>query len=168
MPLVVEYLGRPEVAASGYLLDGFPRSADQAEVLLDAKLQSLLVNPAPRPICTAIISFAGKARVLMMVCGCQVLRLEVPDELIIERCEGRRYLSPSSYPFALPARLIACLCEHRMDPETGEIYHMKYSPPEDEAVAERLVQRDDDRAGMPTTPRSPFDTRLVTMNAFMV
>ena len=59
MPLVVEYLGRPEVAASGYLLDGFPRSADQAEVLLDAKLQSLLVNPRPSSlhrrqfICTA-------------------------------------------------------------------------------------------------------------------
>ena len=109
MPLVVEYLGRPEVAASGYLLDGFPRSADQAEVLLDAKLQSLLVNPAPPPICTAanlhrrLIWLAGKARVLMMVCGCQVLRLEVPDELIIERCEGRRYLPrplpPYSYPF---------------------------------------------------------------------
>jgi len=70
MPLVVEYLGRPEVAASGYLLDGFPRSADQAEVLLDAKLQSLLVNPATPPICTAanlhrrLIWLAGKARVL--------------------------------------------------------------------------------------------------------
>ena len=53
MPLVVEYLGRPEVAASGYLLDGFPRSADQAEVLLDAKLQSLLVSLGPPSILLA-------------------------------------------------------------------------------------------------------------------
>ena len=80
------------------------------------------------------------------------MRLEVPDELIIERCEGRRYLPPSSYPFRSACAANRVLRGHRMDPETGEIYHMKYSPPEDEAVAERLVQRDDDRAGMPQPP----------------
>lgn len=49
-----------------------------------------------------------------------VVLIEVPDELIVERITGRR-----------------------MDPETGDIYHVKFSPaPAD--VAGRLVQRKDD------------------------
>jgi adenylate kinase len=47
--------------------------------------------------------------------------LEVPDADLIERVVGRR-----------------------SDPETGKIYHVKYSPPEDDAIRDRLVQRDDD------------------------
>ncbi len=49
-----------------------------------------------------------------------VLVLEVPDALIVERVTGRR-----------------------TDPETGAIYHLKFSPPPAE-VAGRLVQRADD------------------------
>lgn len=49
------------------------------------------------------------------------LFLKVPDEVLIERVVGRR-----------------------TDPETGKIYHMTFSPPEDEKVKERLVQRSDD------------------------
>jgi adenylate kinase len=32
----------------------------------------------------------------------------------------------------------------RTDPETGKIYHMTFSPPDDAAVLSRLVQRSDD------------------------
>jgi adenylate kinase len=32
----------------------------------------------------------------------------------------------------------------RTDPETGRIYHLKYDPPSDEAIAARLVHRADD------------------------
>jgi adenylate kinase len=49
-----------------------------------------------------------------------VLVLEVPDELIVERVTGRR-----------------------TDPETGAIYHLKFSPPPAD-VAGRLLQRADD------------------------
>ncbi|GJN12653.1 hypothetical protein PR202_ga30948 [Eleusine coracana subsp. coracana] len=49
------------------------------------------------------------------------LLLEVPDELLVERVVGRR-----------------------LDPETGKIYHLKYSPPESEEIAARLTQRFDD------------------------
>lgn len=47
--------------------------------------------------------------------------LNVPDEVLVERVVGRR-----------------------TDPETGKIYHMSFSPPDDAEVEARLVQRSDD------------------------
>lgn len=47
--------------------------------------------------------------------------LEVPEELLVERVVGRR-----------------------LDPVTGRIYHLKYSPPENDEIAARLTQRFDD------------------------
>ncbi|KAF2297303.1 hypothetical protein GH714_020983 [Hevea brasiliensis] len=47
--------------------------------------------------------------------------LEVPEGLLVERVVGRR-----------------------LDPVTGRIYHLKYSPPENEEIAARLTQRFDD------------------------
>jgi adenylate kinase len=47
--------------------------------------------------------------------------LNVPDELLVERVVGRR-----------------------TDPDTGKIYHLKYSPPPPEVPLERLVHRSDD------------------------
>mmetsp|Transcript_19530 Transcript_19530/g.30137 ORF Transcript_19530/g.30137 Transcript_19530/m.30137 type:complete len:293 (+) Transcript_19530:112-990(+) len=47
--------------------------------------------------------------------------LNVPDEILVERVVGRR-----------------------TDPETGKIYHMTFSPPDDEAILARLEQRSDD------------------------
>jgi adenylate kinase len=49
------------------------------------------------------------------------LFLNVPDEVLVERVVGRR-----------------------TDPETGKIYHMKFSPPDDKEVLARLQQRSDD------------------------
>lgn len=93
MPLMIEHLSSEEVCNSGWLLDGFPRTASQADALAAAQC-------APHV----------------------VLMLECPDEMVLERLEGRR-----------------------LDPETGTIYHMTYSPPEDEDVLARLVQRKDDQ-----------------------
>ncbi|KAK8965595.1 hypothetical protein KSP40_PGU017316 [Platanthera guangdongensis] len=47
--------------------------------------------------------------------------LSVNENILVERVVGRR-----------------------LDPVTGKIYHMKYSPPENEEIARRLVQRFDD------------------------
>lgn len=47
--------------------------------------------------------------------------LEVSEEALVERVAGRR-----------------------LDPVTGKIYHLKYSPPETEEIAARLTQRFDD------------------------
>ena len=49
------------------------------------------------------------------------LFLAVPDDILVERVVGRR-----------------------TDPETGKIYHLTFSPPEDEEVLARLDQRSDD------------------------
>jgi len=49
-----------------------------------------------------------------------VIAIEVPDEEIVNRIVGRR-----------------------MDPETGEIYHVSFKPPPPELIS-RLVQRKDD------------------------
>jgi len=40
--------------------------------------------------------------------------------------------------------LVHRLTGRRLDPETGDIYHIEYNPPEDPAVEARLEQRDDD------------------------
>lgn len=50
-----------------------------------------------------------------------VVALDVPAEAIVERMGGRR-----------------------TDPETGEVYHLRYNPPPP-AIAPRCVQRPDDR-----------------------
>ena len=50
------------------------------------------------------------------------LLLDVPNEnILVERVTGRR-----------------------IDPITGKIYHMKFKPPENEEIANRLIQRSDD------------------------
>lgn len=40
--------------------------------------------------------------------------------------------------------LLRRLTGRRVDPETGDIYHTEFNMPEDDEVADRLVQRDDD------------------------
>lgn len=49
------------------------------------------------------------------------LFIQVPDEVLIDRCVGRR-----------------------LDPVTGRIYHEKNFPPETEEIKARLVTRPDD------------------------
>eukprot|EP01025_Chloroclados_australasicus_P037188 TRINITY_DN3788_c0_g1_i2.p2 TRINITY_DN3788_c0_g1~~TRINITY_DN3788_c0_g1_i2.p2 ORF type:complete len:231 (-),score=39.16 TRINITY_DN3788_c0_g1_i2:172-864(-) len=89
--MVVTRLQQKEVQQKGFLLDGFPRTAVQAEAL-----QAKGIVPD--------------------VC----LLIEVPEEVLVERVVGRR-----------------------LDPETGDIYHLKYKPPPKE-IESRLIQRSDD------------------------
>eukprot|EP00405_Crypthecodinium_cohnii_P015151 CAMPEP_0206445410 /NCGR_PEP_ID=MMETSP0324_2-20121206/15491_1 /ASSEMBLY_ACC=CAM_ASM_000836 /TAXON_ID=2866 /ORGANISM="Crypthecodinium cohnii, Strain Seligo" /LENGTH=433 /DNA_ID=CAMNT_0053913619 /DNA_START=90 /DNA_END=1391 /DNA_ORIENTATION=+ len=90
--LVTDRLQEPDVIANGCLLDGFPRSAKQATSLIDAGIN--------------IHKF---------------IRIDVPDEILIERGVGRR-----------------------LDPQTGAIYHLQHDPPPPE-VQHRLVHRSDDQ-----------------------
>eukprot|EP01023_Acetabularia_acetabulum_P023718 TRINITY_DN230_c0_g1_i1.p2 TRINITY_DN230_c0_g1~~TRINITY_DN230_c0_g1_i1.p2 ORF type:complete len:235 (+),score=58.30 TRINITY_DN230_c0_g1_i1:164-868(+) len=102
--MVAERLSQKDVQEHGFLLDGFPRTAVQAEAL---KTKGIIPD------------------VFLLV--------QVPDEALVERIVGRR-----------------------MDPETGNIYHMTFKPPPKEIV-DRLIQRSDDT-------EEKLRTRLVQYN----
>lgn len=72
--------------------------------------------PRTRPQAEALDTALGRSAVALDA----VVLIEVPDALILERVTGRR-----------------------TDPETGAIYHLKFSPPPPEAAG-RLVHRADD------------------------
>ena len=95
--LVQERLQQPD-CANGYLFDGFPRTVAQADSM---KANGVAVD--------------------------YVLEIDVPDESIIERMDGRR-----------------------VHPGSGRVYHVKFNPPKvdgkDDVTGEDLVQRDDDKA----------------------
>ncbi|KAJ1257868.1 hypothetical protein BS78_10G029300 [Paspalum vaginatum] len=90
--MVVSRLSQPDVQERGWLLDGYPRTFSQAQ-----SLESFKIRPD-----------------IFIV-------LEVPDDILIDRCVGRR-----------------------LDPVTGKIYHVKNYPPQSEEVSSRLITRSDD------------------------
>lgn len=95
--MVKERLARPD-CAKGYLFDGFPRTLPQADALKDAAVAIDVV-----------------------------LEIDVPDEEIVRRMDGRRVHLAS-----------------------GRTYHVAFNPPKapdrDDVTGEPLVQRDDDKA----------------------
>ena len=72
--------------------------------------------PRTRPQAEALDVELHKAGVALDV----VLQIEVPDDLIVERITGRR-----------------------LDPDTGDIYHIQFKPPPAD-IAGRVTQRKDD------------------------
>jgi len=84
--------------ANGYLFDGFPRTIPQADAMKEAGVK---------------VDY--------------VLEIDVPDDSIIERMDGRR-----------------------SHPGSGRVYHVKFNPPKvdgvDDITGEPLIQRDDDKA----------------------
>ena len=95
--LVIDRLKQDD-CANGYLFDGFPRTIAQADAMKDAGIN---------------VDY--------------VLEIDVPDEVIVERMDGRR-----------------------SHPGSGRVYHVKFNPPKVEGIddisGEALVQRDDDKA----------------------
>jgi len=89
--VVKERLTKIEASGKGWLLDGFPRTEDQAKALSDGGV---------------------------VVSG--FIILEVPDEVVVERMEGRRF-----------------------DPVTNITYHLKFFPPPAEVVSRLIIRSDD-------------------------
>ena len=52
--------------------------------------------------------------------------------------------------------LIERVVGRRLDPISGKIYHLKYSPPESDEIAARLIQRSDDTEEKVSTQLSQF------------
>ncbi|KAG6500716.1 hypothetical protein ZIOFF_040566 [Zingiber officinale] len=90
--MVLSRLSQNDVREKGWLLDGYPRSSSQAESLEGVKLRPDVF-----------------------------ILLDVPDEILIDRCIGRR-----------------------LDPVTRKIYHLKNFPPETEEISARIITRTDD------------------------
>ena len=90
--MVASRLSAEDCVENGWLLDGYPRSEDQATALTSTGIEPELF-----------------------------LLLDVPEDILVERVTGRR-----------------------LDPETGDIYHMKFKPPPSEEIAARLTTRSDD------------------------
>lgn len=90
--MLMSRLSQQDVTEKGWLLDGYPRTSLQAQ-----SLEKMNIKPDI------------------------FVLLDVPDEILIERCIGRR-----------------------LDPVTRKIYHVKYFPPETEEISKRLVIRSDD------------------------
>eukprot|EP00249_Psilotum_nudum_P019838 c27442_g1_i1 orf=92-1018(+) len=82
---------------------------------LDVQEKGWLLDGYPRSLSQAVALETAGIRPDIFIF------LDVPDEIIVERVVGRR-----------------------LDPVTGKIYHLKFSPPENEDIAARLSQRFDD------------------------
>jgi len=89
--VVKEKLTAIEASGKGWLLDGFPRTEDQAKALTEGGV---------------------------LVSGFIVL--DVPNEVVTERMEGRRH-----------------------DPVTNITYHLKFFPPPSEVVPRLIIRSDD-------------------------
>ncbi|CAJ1975575.1 unnamed protein product [Sphenostylis stenocarpa] len=96
--MVAARLSREDAKQNGWLLDGYPRSLAQAQ-----SLEKMQIRP--------------DVYIVLDVCQTFI----VPDEILIDRCVGRR-----------------------LDPVTGNIYHLKFFPPETEEIKARLITRPDD------------------------
>ncbi|KAL8145337.1 adenylate kinase 5, chloroplastic isoform X1 [Apium graveolens] len=90
--MVTGRLSQKDAKEKGWLLDGYPRSLAQAQ-----SLENMQIRPDI------------------------YIALDVPDDILIDRCVGRR-----------------------LDPLTGKIYHITNFPPENEEVKSRLITRPDD------------------------
>lgn len=89
--MVKNNISNSTASSNGWLLDGYPRSLDQAMAIEKENIRPDIF-----------------------------LLLNVSDDALVERVVGRR-----------------------LDPETGEIYHIKFKPPPAD-IADRVVQRFDD------------------------
>jgi len=109
--LVCERLEQEDCITRGWLLDGFPRTAFQAEALLvHCKARSEVSQRS------GLLSGSSKFDP-----DCFVL-LDVPEEILVHRVEGRR-----------------------IDPLTNAVYHLTFKPPpNDPEVLSRLIHRSDD------------------------
>jgi adenylate kinase len=143
--LLAERLGVPKIATGDILRNavrertelGREASAfmDAGELVPDDVILGLVRDALDAPEAAKGAVFDGFPRTLPQAEGLEhLLRelgrpldalvvIEVDDDTIVDRMAGRR-----------------------TDPETGVVYHIRHNPPPPE-VADRVVQRDDDREG---------------------
>lgn len=141
--LLAERMGVPKIATGDMLRDalrqGTPlgqeakRYMDAGELVPDSVVLGLVREALARPGAAGGAIFDGYPRNVAQAASLgglldelgrridAIVYIDVPDEVIVRRMSGRR-----------------------TDPETGVVYHVEHNPAP-AGVAERLVQRDDDR-----------------------
>jgi adenylate kinase len=140
---LAERLGIPKIATGDILRDAVREGTelgreakkfmDAGELVPDEVILGLVRDALTSPDASNGAIFDGFPRTIPQADGVDVILadlgrtldavvlIEVPDEAIVERMSGRR-----------------------TDPQTNVVYHLRHNPPPAE-VAERLVQREDDR-----------------------
>jgi adenylate kinase len=103
--VVKERLSQPDVAANGFLLDGFPRTVGQAEALLDITDVDLAVNlEVPEQVVVERIS----SRRVCRECGRIYSLAEPPsNDWTCDNCGGEVVQRPDDTPEAVAKRLAA-------------------------------------------------------------
>jgi adenylate kinase len=127
-------VAQPDCQRTGWLLDGYPRSASQAEAIekmclgqgvvmhvsCSEQLTRARTHGCVHNTRTHTHTHNTRAHTQEGIRPDVFLLVQVPDSILVERVVGRR-----------------------LDPDTGAIYHLKFKPPPAEVVP-RLVQRSDD------------------------
>ncbi|MDP6702912.1 MAG: adenylate kinase [Candidatus Thalassarchaeaceae archaeon] len=134
---IVELTGKPQISTGDMLRAAVAsgtelgleakRYMDAGGLVPDQVIIGLIEERLKEPDATNGVLFDGfprtvpQAEALASITEVSiVISIEVPDEDIVERIVGRR-----------------------MDPETGDIYHILFKPPPS-AIEDRLIQRKDD------------------------
>ena len=135
--IIVEMTGKPQVSTGDMLRSAVSQGSklgleakgymEAGQLVPDQVIIGLIEDRLSEPDASNGVLFDGFPRTIPQAEALSeitevsaVISIEVPDEDIINRIVGRR-----------------------MDPETGEIYHVSFKPPPPE-MASRLIQRKDD------------------------
>jgi adenylate kinase len=135
--IIVEMTGKPQISTGDMLRSAVSQGSElgleakeymeSGQLVPDQVIIGLIQDRLEDPDASNGVLFDGFPRTIHQAEALSeiaevsaVIAIEVPDEEIINRIVGRR-----------------------MDPETGEIYHVSFKPPPPELIS-RLVQRKDD------------------------
>ena len=135
--IIVEMTGKPQISTGDMLRSAVSQGTElgleareymeAGKLVPDQVIIGLIEDRLSEPDASNGVLFDGFPRTIPQAEALSeitevsaVISIEVPDEDIVDRIVGRR-----------------------MDPETGEIYHVSFKPPPPELTS-RLVQRNDD------------------------
>ena len=135
--IIVEMTGKPQISTGDMLRSAVSQGSElgleakeymeSGQLVPDQVIIGLIKDRLEDPDASNGVLFDGFPRTIHQAEALSeiaevsaVIAIEVPDEEIVNRIVGRR-----------------------MDPETGEIYHVSFKPPPPELIS-RLVQRKDD------------------------
>jgi len=135
--IIVEMTGKPQISTGDMLRSAVSQGTElgleakeymeSGQLVPDQVIIGLIQDRLEDPDASNGVLFDGFPRTIHQAEALSeiaevsaVIAIEVPDEEIVNRIVGRR-----------------------MDPETGEIYHVSFKPPPPELIS-RLVQRKDD------------------------